>query len=95
MPFLILQIAIVQNSLKLELPAWWVRGTLGNYNEKTSKYNVFLVDHGDAIEADREDLSVIPRKLVPDDYLTITVGLYNVVPAVYSTVASASGETME
>ncbi|XP_012284583.1 putative ATP-dependent RNA helicase TDRD12 isoform X2 [Orussus abietinus] len=67
---------------KIDIPSWWCRGIVGSLNTATSKYNVFLPDYGNAIELSRKDFSIVPKNFFNDiDYLTFTIGLYNIIPA--------------
>ena len=50
------------------------------FDETNLKYDVFLADHGHAVQVLRKEFVVVPDKLIAQDYLTFTVGLNQMIP---------------
>ena len=74
---------VVSNKLDIELDTWLCRGYISNIAENLKDtYNVFLPDHGISILLQREDFIIYSPDLITEKYLSYTVGLYNILPAV-------------
>ncbi|XP_071581111.1 putative ATP-dependent RNA helicase TDRD12 [Temnothorax nylanderi] len=43
-------------------------------------YCILLVDHGTSVELTRDEFRILPRDVVPDEYLSKTVGVFGVLP---------------
>ncbi|XP_076635891.1 putative ATP-dependent RNA helicase TDRD12 isoform X2 [Colletes latitarsis] len=66
----------------IDLPAWLCRGIISNaVNNSENTYNVFLVDYGTSVVLERENFVVCSTDTISEEYLSSTVGLYNVLPA--------------
>ncbi|XP_024940708.1 putative ATP-dependent RNA helicase TDRD12 isoform X2 [Cephus cinctus] len=64
-------------------PAWWCRGIITNPSDvENIQYNVFLPDYGISLVLPSDNCVVTPRHTFSDEYLTFSVGLHNVIPAV-------------
>ncbi|KAG5309689.1 VASA1 helicase, partial [Acromyrmex insinuator] len=74
---------LVQDSFKAEikLPSYVCRGLItGIKKEYGMYYIILLVDHGISIGLTRDKFHILPKNLIPDKYLTKTVGVYNIIP---------------
>lgn len=73
---------VVCNKVDIELDTWLCRGYISNIAENLNDtYNVFLPDHGISIFLQREDFIIYSPDLISEEYLSYTVGLYNILPA--------------
>nr|XP_033337678.1 putative ATP-dependent RNA helicase TDRD12 isoform X3 [Megalopta genalis]XP_033337679.1 putative ATP-dependent RNA helicase TDRD12 isoform X3 [Megalopta genalis]XP_033337681.1 putative ATP-dependent RNA helicase TDRD12 isoform X3 [Megalopta genalis]XP_033337682.1 putative ATP-dependent RNA helicase TDRD12 isoform X3 [Megalopta genalis] len=67
----------------VDLPAWLCRGIISNIlNTTNTEYHVFLPDYGIAVILQKYDFYMYSANLIQEEYLTYTVGLYNVLPTV-------------
>ncbi|KYQ56077.1 ATP-dependent RNA helicase DBP3 [Trachymyrmex zeteki] len=74
---------LVQDSFKAEkkLPSCICRGLITCIKKECGiSYIILLVDHGISIELTRDKFHVLPKNLIPDEYLTKTVGVYDIIP---------------
>ncbi|XP_043275464.1 putative ATP-dependent RNA helicase TDRD12 [Venturia canescens] len=76
-------VVIIENELEsdTEIPVWWVRGLVEHVIPETRKYNIYLVDLGQTITVEREKLTIIPKTLISEEYLTFTVGIHALLPS--------------
>lgn len=77
------QMILVQDSFKAEkkLPSCICRGLITCIKKECGiSYIILLVDHGISIELTRDKFHVLPKNLIPDEYLTKTVGVYDIIP---------------
>ncbi|XP_015431040.1 PREDICTED: putative ATP-dependent RNA helicase TDRD12 [Dufourea novaeangliae] len=78
----------------VNLPAWLCRGIISNVlNDTENIYNVFLSDYGISVELHRDDFFISSTGLIVEEYLSSTVGLYNVLPTVLKHNSSVEGNT--
>ncbi|XP_076234936.1 putative ATP-dependent RNA helicase TDRD12 [Calliopsis andreniformis] len=65
----------------VELPAWLCRGIICDTVDKLEDtYNVLLSDYGICVKLQKEDFIPCSLDLISGNYLSFTVGLYNVLP---------------
>ncbi|XP_076298915.1 putative ATP-dependent RNA helicase TDRD12 isoform X2 [Lasioglossum baleicum] len=65
----------------IDFPAWLCRGLISHIiNTTNDMYHVFLPDYGTAVKVHKSDFCVYSTDLIQEEYLTYTVGLYNVLP---------------
>lgn len=80
----VLQTVFIQSSNHktgvAELPSYLCRGLITHIKKQNGIYNVLLVDHGISIELNRDEIYKVSKDFIPEEYLTKTVGLYNVWP---------------
>lgn len=57
-------------------------------------YNIFLPDYGISIESQRKDFIICSTGAILEEYLTFTVGLYNILPADVKHNLSVQNETL-
>ncbi|XP_076222302.1 putative ATP-dependent RNA helicase TDRD12 isoform X2 [Nomia melanderi] len=89
-------VVIVHDKLDkdLDLPAWLCRGIINSIlDDMKNIYNVFLPDYGIAVELQRNDFCMSSTDLILDEYLTYTVGLYDILPAALKYNSPAQGES--
>ncbi|XP_008547169.2 putative ATP-dependent RNA helicase TDRD12 [Microplitis demolitor] len=65
----------------INLPAWYSRAIITGFNYDTLKYSAFLVDYGVTFKLCRQAFIVITQDDIPDQYLTESVSLYKIIPA--------------
>ncbi|OXU31874.1 hypothetical protein TSAR_010154 [Trichomalopsis sarcophagae] len=65
-------------NMDIDLPDWICRGVITDTTKRTS--DVFLLDHGIAINVPTESLIKYSRNAVDIEPLTMTIGLYNILP---------------
>lgn len=68
-----------RSSFDVELPAWCCRGVVGSLETDSGRCNVFLPDHGLALNLWVEKLMILPPS-ISDDFLTKAVGIDDVLP---------------
>lgn len=73
---------LVQYSHKdrVKLPSFVCRGLITCIIKETGTHYILLVDHGISIELTRDKFDILPQDIVPDKYLTKTVGVYGILP---------------
>lgn len=73
---------LVQYSHKdgVKLPSFACRGLITSIIKETGTYYILLVDHGTSIELTRNKFDILPQDIVPDKYLTKTIGVYGILP---------------
>jgi len=74
---------LIQDSFKAEikLPSCVCRGLITCIKKEYEMYYIILlVDHGISIELTRDKFHIFPKNLIPDKYLTKTVGVYDIIP---------------
>ncbi|KAG5341799.1 VASA1 helicase, partial [Acromyrmex charruanus] len=74
---------LVQDSFKAEikLPSYVCRGLITCIKKEYGMYYIILlVDHGISIGLTRDKFHIFPKNLIPDKYLTKTVGVYDIIP---------------
>ncbi|CAL7949014.1 unnamed protein product [Xylocopa violacea] len=73
---------VVHNKLDatIDVPGWLCRGYITGIINLKDEYNIFLPDYGISIVTQKEDFNLCPMDTIVEDYLTFTVGLYNVLP---------------
>lgn len=73
-------VIVRQNKDGIKLPSFVCRGLITSIEEENGTYNIFLVDHGTSIKLTREKFYKLPHDLIPDKYLTKTVGVCGILP---------------
>ncbi|XP_012057914.1 PREDICTED: putative ATP-dependent RNA helicase TDRD12 [Atta cephalotes] len=74
---------LMQDSFKaeIELSSCVCRGLITCIKKEYEMYYIILlVDHGISIELTRDKFHILPKNLIPDKYLTKTVGVYDIIP---------------
>ncbi|XP_076652361.1 putative ATP-dependent RNA helicase TDRD12 [Halictus rubicundus] len=72
----------------IDLPAWLCRGLISNIiNTTKNMYHVFLPDYGIAVKLHKSDFCFYSTDLIQEEYLTYTVGLYNVLPTALKSIS--------
>ncbi|XP_018050182.1 PREDICTED: putative ATP-dependent RNA helicase TDRD12 isoform X2 [Atta colombica] len=74
---------LIQDSFKaeIELSSCVCRGLITCIKKEYEMYYIILlVDHGISIELTRDKFHILPKNLIPDKYLTKTVGVYDIIP---------------
>ncbi|KAG5319174.1 VASA1 helicase, partial [Pseudoatta argentina] len=74
---------LVQDSFKAEikLPSYVCRGLITCIKKEYGMYYIILlVDHGISIGLTRDKFHILPKNLIPDKYLSKTVGVYDIIP---------------
>ncbi|XP_043604134.1 putative ATP-dependent RNA helicase TDRD12 isoform X3 [Bombus pyrosoma] len=87
---------IVYNRLDIttDCPGWLCRGYISSIENLKDTYNIFLPDYGISIKSQREDFIVCSTGAILEEYLTFTVGLYNILPADVKHNLSVQNETL-
>lgn len=79
-----MQVVFIQSSNRetgvAELPAYYCRGLITHIKKKDMKYNILLVDYGISVELVADEFHVIPKDIISKNYLTRTIGMYNILP---------------
>ncbi|XP_014604220.1 PREDICTED: putative ATP-dependent RNA helicase TDRD12 isoform X2 [Polistes canadensis] len=65
----------------VDLPGWFCRGLIGHFDPMTMRYNVFLVDYGISVTMLKDDFIFLHDNIC-DEYLTMDIGIYNIIPTV-------------
>ncbi|XP_029663616.1 putative ATP-dependent RNA helicase TDRD12 isoform X3 [Formica exsecta] len=70
-----------QCTSEVELPSFVCRGLITHIKKENEiLYYILLVDHGTGIELTRDQFCVVPYNFIPEEYLTKTIGVYNILP---------------
>ncbi|KAK1137221.1 hypothetical protein K0M31_001743 [Melipona bicolor] len=77
-----------------DCPGWLCRGYISNIETQKNAYNIFLPDYGISVILQREDFIVCPSDVISEEYLSFTVGLYNVLPVNVKYDSSVYNETL-
>lgn len=87
---------IVRNKLDMitDCPGWLCRGYINNIETQKNAYNIFLPDYGISMILQREDFIVCSSDVISEEYLSFTVGLYNVLPVNVKHNSSVYNETL-
>nr|XP_012143302.1 PREDICTED: putative ATP-dependent RNA helicase TDRD12 isoform X2 [Megachile rotundata] len=73
---------IVCSKLDIKLDTWLCRGYIYSVAENLEDtYNVFLPDYGIPVLLHKKDFVVHSSDLISEEYLSFTIGLYNILPA--------------
>ncbi|OAD56630.1 Tudor domain-containing protein 12, partial [Eufriesea mexicana] len=74
---------IVCNDLDIAVdhPSCLYRGYIISIENTTNTYNIFLPDYGITVLLQREDFIICSSDVILEEYLSFTVGLYNILPA--------------
>lgn len=65
---------------RITLPSFVCRGLITYIKKETGTHFILLVDHGTSIELTRDKFHILPQDIIPDKYLTKTVGVYGMLP---------------
>ena len=78
----------------VDLPAWLSRGNIcNNIDTLKNTCNVLLSDYGISVEIQKEVLIPCSTDLISEEYISFTVGLYNVLPVAAKYNSSTHEET--
>ncbi|XP_036148716.1 putative ATP-dependent RNA helicase TDRD12 isoform X2 [Monomorium pharaonis] len=68
------------DAVGIKLPSYVCRGLINCIKKEEDTYHILLVDHGISIELTRDKFDILPQDLIPNKYLTKTIGVHGILP---------------